>query len=733
MGGSKKSTVGYRYRTGAHMVLGVGPWDSVRKIRYGDKTAWEGVATGGSIYIDQPHLYGGDDGEGGIVGNIDIMMGLPTQARNAYLLARQGPLTSAYRGAMSLVFRNGLSAGFYWGNSPYFKTIKVTGTRVLATADGSPQWYAEKAAIANPDADGPDMNPAHIIREALTRVKGYSSARIDDDNFRAVADTLHAEGFGVSIYWRGESTADDLIASLRETIDAKIYISPTTGKWTIKLIRADYDIEDLPALGKGQIKRIDDYSTPVQTELPNSCAVTYWSQADGSNATVQSDDPALIIEAGAFNVLNRDCSDSVTSAPLAARIAQRDRIAASSPLRTCTITATRAAASLMPGDAFVLDWPALMESPTVMRVNTTKRGGLLNHKIVMECIEDVFVLDASVPVSYVPPKWDDPSEIELAQAVPLAIEAPYSEVLQRYGATWVSEFLGASPDSGMILATAAQSAAAINAIVTGDGTQWPTLADLSPRGTLTAGVSQTATALPITWSALPAAGTHIQIGAEIMRFDGLTGSLSNVGRGCLDTVPAVQSSGAAAWAWDVFAVTDEVERAQGEAVSITLQLRNNSRVGAASSPVVVTLDARAIRPYPPGRLRIGGLAYPAGANRAIAITWAHRNRLTQADQLIDESVASITPEAGTTYSLRVLRTDTNAVLYSQTGLTGTAHTVPALSYDGQIRIEVWSVRDGLESLQRARHTLDYLRTEAITTETDEPMTTESGEQLITET
>jgi hypothetical protein len=633
------------------------------------------------------------------------------------------------------VFREASGVGgFYWGTSPYYKTIAARGTRIFAQPNDGSQWYPETAAIANPaGATVPDMNPAHIIREVLTVVKGYSAARIDDAAFTAAADALHAEGFGISAEWVGEESADDFVQSIKETIDAQIYINPTTGKWTIKLIRNDYTVGALPVLGKAQVKRVDDFSAPNESELLNCCAVTYWDHAEGSTVTVQSDDPAMIIEAGEVKALNRDYSEQICSADLAQRIAQRDRIAASAPVRSATLTCTRAAASLMPGDPFVLDWPALLDEPTVMRVVATKRGGLLNHKVVLTVIEDVFTLDATAPVAIVPPGWIDPDTVELAQAVPLAIEAPYFEVLQRYGPTQTAEFLATTPDAGMILATAAQSDAAINAIVTGDGVEWPTLADLSPRGTLTALVTYTATAIAITWTTrLPTVGTHIQIGNELMRFDGLSGGLSLVGRGVLDTVPVQHESGAAAWAWDVFAVTDEVERAQGEIVDIALRLRNNTRVGLVSADVPVTLDARAVRPYPPGRLRIGGVAYPADAFGALALTWAHRNRLTQGDQIIDEAAASITPETGTTYSLRAVRVDTSAVLNSQTGITGTTATVPVLAYDGDVRIEVWSLRDGWESWQRAAVVIDYLRAERRVTEDDEDRITEDGELRILE-
>ncbi|MCY1380349.1 hypothetical protein D9M69_681580 [compost metagenome] len=85
----------------------------------------------------------------------------------------------------------------------------------------------------------------------------------------------------------------------------------------------------------------------------------------------------------------------------------------------------------------------------------------------------------------------------------------------------------------------------------------------------------------------------------------------------------------------------------------------------------------------------------------VVLAWAHRDRLTQADQLIDTTMGSIGPEAGTTYSARLLRADTSVVLASATGVSGTTATL-ATTYVGQVIVELWSVRGGMESWQRQR-------------------------------
>lgn len=73
-------------------------------------------AGGGRIRIDKPDLFGGESREGGIRGDVDVLMGAPGQGPNDYLAARMGGDVPAYRGLCSLVLRQ-----VYLGINPYLK------------------------------------------------------------------------------------------------------------------------------------------------------------------------------------------------------------------------------------------------------------------------------------------------------------------------------------------------------------------------------------------------------------------------------------------------------------------------------------------------------------------------------------------------------------------------------------------------------------------------------------
>lgn len=107
MGGQKKQTIGYKYKMGMHMIICHGPVDSVQKIIAGEREAWAGnVTTNSTITIDNEELFGGEKKEGGIKGDVDVLMGADNQTKNSYLQQQLGAVIPAFRGVVSLVLKH---------------------------------------------------------------------------------------------------------------------------------------------------------------------------------------------------------------------------------------------------------------------------------------------------------------------------------------------------------------------------------------------------------------------------------------------------------------------------------------------------------------------------------------------------------------------------------------------------------------------------------------------------
>lgn len=150
MAKKKKQTIGYKYFASGHFVLCHGPIDAITKISFQDKDAYLNEEnTNKTIYINKPSLFGGDEQQGGVQGNIELLFGHADQQKSSVLQricakisnAFSG-LISAYRGVCSVVFDD-----VYIGTAPNMPDSKWRVKRIHTRHDGQVQWYDEKSEI----------------------------------------------------------------------------------------------------------------------------------------------------------------------------------------------------------------------------------------------------------------------------------------------------------------------------------------------------------------------------------------------------------------------------------------------------------------------------------------------------------------------------------------------------------------------------------------------------------
>jgi len=691
--GFSKVTVGYNYYLGAHLVLCHGPVDAVTRIRVGDKTAWEGSTAGGQISAAAD----------GLTGAIDVETGATSQGANGYLQARLGPVP-AYRGVLGLVLRQ-----VHLGQAPTLQAISVRARRILVRQHGLAQWYPGKAAI------GPDMNPAHILRECLTDPvwgMGYPEADIDATSFTAAADALHAEGFGLSLLWDRSAELGDFIGEVLSHIDGSLFVDRGTGRFRLSLARGGYTVGALPLLDENNLVRIESYRRRALSEMINQVSVSWWDATTGQANSTTLQDTALAQQQGT-TVSSAVAYPGITSASLAARVAARDLRALSTPLASCTVYATRAAAGLNVGDVFRLSWPRYGFDQLVMRVTAVELGALGDNAVRVQCVEDVFALSDAIYAGAPGSAWAPANNAPAAAPHRLLIDAPYFALLETLDAT-AAAGLPATAAYAMVTAQRPSSDAIDAAIWTNPtNTAWLDAGrvDFCPVAQLGADVGPSGGAWTITGAVdvdLVRVGSWALIDAEAVRIDAVSPTAITVGRGCLDTVPAAHTAGARIWFAGDYLVTDGREYAAGATARVRLSPKTAlGELALASSPTdTLVTTARHARPYAPGNVRINGASYPASVSGAVTVTWAHRSRLLQtAEPIVDTTAASIGPEAGTTYTATLRRADTNAVLETQTGIAGTSAAF-AITYEGAVVLHLHAVRGGVSS---AAHVVGFVR------------------------
>lgn len=561
-------------------------------------------------------------------------------------------------------------------------TIAMKGTDDAQTGESDYTYAAFKMVqIGLPQYD---MNPAHIIRECLTDPDwgmGYQDADIDDTSFMAAADTLYDEGMGMSLMWDTQTSIEEFIKLIVKHIDAALYVDRQSGKFVLKLIRADFDVNTLIVLDESNIDKIADFSRPSFGELTNSVTVTYWNAETGADSTITVQDIALQQMQGA-SIGTSIVYSGFTNSAIATRVAQRDLRTLSTPLISCTIYANRDAANLNIGKCFRFTWPDYDVDDVVMRVTGIAYGDGKTNRIRLQCVQDIFSLPDVAFVQPTPPAWEDPSVPPTPVIVRKVFEIPYLELVQTVGQQDIDTALTATPEVGYIGAAAGRPSGAISSRMFssfgGAYTEVGNL-DFSPYAVLTADLDEMTTTFAIQDGEdldQVQLDTWLELDSEIMAVTAISNTSITVKRGCLDTSPKKHLAGAYLIFWDNYAQGDNTELVSSDVASVKICPVTGAGQLALESATAdsVTIVGRAARPYPPANVKINNSYFPKYTNgTALSVSWVHRDRKQQTASLVGFTEGSIGPESGTTYTME-LRGETNALQRTYSAISGTSQT-----------------------------------------------------------
>lgn len=591
------------------------------------------------------------------------------------------------------------------------------------------------------------MNPAHILYDSLTSLDMQAEPleAVNEASFTAAADQLHAEGFGLCTeYDSSVESVEQFQQRILNVIGASMSQSRTDGQYYLTLIRGDYVLEDLPVLTDDDILEYsEEPSDPL--ESVNQVAVEWFDQVQRVKRTTTPVQALGAIQAVGGILSETAQYPEVPSEGLAMRLAARDLGQKSNPLKRFALTTTRRPYNWRSGQYFRLQAPRRGIADMVCILGEISAGVRRSGSMKLRALQDVQGLPTATYVEAEPGIDTSPSQVPTIPPVQLAIEAPWVELV---GIIPAGERAALGPESGFVLLAASRPTTGINFDAhtrvdpeafedRGDG-------DWCPAATIVEAAGPTDTEFTLADASdldQVAVGSAAHWDGELCRVDAIDANLLTItlARGCADTVPAPHASGLAIVFYDAFNTGDQREYSAGEIVEAKLLTRTSSALLPieAAPLLTVEMDSRAARPYPPGRLRFtdtlaSNVAYPTTIVGEFQTAWQHRDRLLQDDQLVDESAASVGPEAGTTYTVSYYL---DGVLDDQeTGITGTASTPVTLSGDGVLVVEVIAVRDGLESWQAARATIDYLDGpyDARLTDSGDTRITDSGDRRVME-
>lgn len=619
--------------------------------------------------------------------------------------------------------------------------VRAENTIVMQVLDsipgGSPSNIYAGLALSSIGGELSDMNPAHIIRECLTDPDwgmGYSEADIDDATFKACADTLYDERMGISLIWDRQTNIEDFIREIVKHIDGALYVDRFTGKFTLKLIRNDYDENNLLTLNEYNIDKITDFTKPTFGELTNSVSVNYWDSQTNTNASLTVQDIALAqMQQATINTTVQ--YPGFTNKYIATLVAQRDLKTLSTPLISCTIYANTEASELNIGDVFKLTWSDYEVDNVVMRVTGIAYGNGKMNRVRITATQDVFALPDSLIIAAPEPEWENPIKPPEPITSSLIFEVPYLELVQQLGQADTDSMIGANAQIAFLGAAALRpQAGAINArfmVNDGPGFEDVGAVDFCPGATLAealplvngAGqIVETVQLSNITDEENIESGEWCQINDEILAVVSLEDGLLTVKRGCLDTVPQRHPSGSTVFFWDAFAAGAPTEYVESDEIDVRLLTATGGGILPLEQAMTTTVEmaGRAARPYPPGDFQINGLYFPDffQTTEIIELSWAHRDRVQQTGAVLMGFLdGNVGPETGVEYIVEAeafFPDNTSDIYYSENVGDGTYHEIdpsedPLPGGAIQLEIRVWAERDGLRSMHPQSHRISLLQ------------------------
>lgn len=562
------------------------------------------------------------------------------------------------------------------------------------------------------------MNPAHILYQAETDpgMGREPLANIHLPSFTAAADWYYNNSFGLCA---DRDPSAESVDEFKERIQ-KVAACSTSRSLMDGLIYFDiangvYTPAELPILTEDDILEWSEQPTTLNNAV-NSVSVKYFDVDRKEDVTTPPVQALDLIDAFGLNHQTIEYPEIPTSA-LALRVAKRELLALTTPLRAFDLKTTRAAYAYRPNQYVRLQAPRRGIADMVCIVASKESGSLKSGAIALKLSQDIYSLPQATLIEVEPGAGAGTGGEPQPIVVQRAFEVPYTDLARSLAAgdladlTAESSFVQAvavAPTGGKNFAMQTQPAGGQYAqadtgewcpsalIVEGDDTRLETVFTLASA----TGIEAVQPGSAALW------------GAEIVRVVSIAptgaGLSITLARGCVDTVPApAHDAGERIWFYDSIAAVDPTEYVASETVNV--KLLTNASGGQlsidAATPMAVALGGRAMRPYPPGKVKIAGGDWPATVAGEFVVTWAHRNRVAQADQVIDTSVASVTPPDNQRYGLRFTDAADN-LLVERTDIGPGTATVN-LAYTGDVTMELWTIDETGASVQRHEHTFAY--------------------------
>lgn len=730
---SKIPISGYNYYVGLDLGLCLGPNVTLHKV-YADKQLYYNstTTTGGSLFLADKFS-----------GPFSFYNGSYNQSVDSYLASKTGGDAPGYNGICHMVIKRA-----YIGKSPQLPPFSFELSR-----------YTNNLGLTNPELFiGEDLNPAEIIYSILTdpwNGMGNDVGDINIPTFLSAATTLALEQNGSSVIVTSASNGGDVIAQLMKQIDGIVYQDVATGKISLKLVRQDYVVGNLPLLDENNIISLQNFTRSSWVNTFNQVRIKYIrrdKQYEDGTSSIQ--DLAHIGAQG--RMLSTDVTmETVYNSALAGRLAARELAQRNVPIFSTVFEVNRTAFGMKPGDAFRFSWEDFGIVNMIMRIKQIDIGKLQDNRMIIEAAQDEF--STSVDVFGAPELGGSGINFSTQNVTsPLVIELP--RILSNFDIT--QRNLNAGVGEGFLLALGAagnisqigyktihsydnfantiygldentEFAATAN-LLTAVNPAYYDITRIIPTLLINAVNFGTRVLSNATQSQIKNGKNLIFIEGELMAYETVTNnnngtwSLGNVHRALLDTAPGDHTYGT-----QVYFLTDYkqfVAYKFNNSGPIQTRFRSATPIGVQSvdsntlTTVYTSLSERFIKPLPPRNMTVEISAVPSGVTgytlnvptrasgynvppeASLVVRWKRRKYDVTDITLFSEGDQA--PEAGVTYNFKWTLNSISTIVSSITGTSASLVLPPAAT--GTLTFELESVRSGYHSTTKEYYSIEVL-------------------------
>lgn len=505
------------------------------------------------------------------------------------------------------------------------------------------------------------MNPAHILMYMRTQqdAAGVPMALIDDDSFTTAADWFYDNNFGLCTKWLpGQESINEFEQRIFNVAACSVNRDARDGKWYIDVANGEYDLESLPILTDDDVLSFKKQPTLIDTAA-NSLSLKYFDPVKKEEITTAPVEAQPLIDEYGRRHQTLDMPE-IPTVELALLVAQRELKNRVVPLIAFEITTTRKPYAWRVNTYFRLQAPKRGIADMVCLLGEKSTGTLKSGAIKITATQDVFSFP-DVVFSEQEPGVDITTptapKVITQQHV---FESPYIDVVSALSRADLEVL---PDDVGFLQAVAVDPDVSFDYTMfvdTGAGYSGVADGDWCPSATVIeeAGYLDTSFTFDSGFEL-----DDIEVGVavlwdnEICRLDALDIDVGTIdlGRGCADTLPTEHSAGSRIYFWHDYSAVDTTEYTDAETIDVKLATNSGTQQVPLSlaTQLQLTFDQRWFRPYPPADLTINSQYFPTEISGALDLGWAHRDRVLQADQLIDTTAADVGPEVGQTYTVKL--------------------------------------------------------------------------------